>query len=50
MRYYCVEMGGTVKCGAVRYGTLAGCIWLRVCGTSELDRVDLYMIGVYVEI
>ncbi|WP_256718994.1 hypothetical protein [Paenibacillus odorifer] len=38
MRYYCVELGGTVKCG-----TVAGCIWLRVYGTSEMDRADLHM-------
>ncbi|MEK3945194.1 hypothetical protein [Paenibacillus sp. FSL H3-0310] len=40
MRYYCVEMGGTV----------AGCIWLRVYGTSEMDRADLHMVGLHVEI
>ncbi|WP_175620004.1 hypothetical protein NST50_04450 [Paenibacillus sp. FSL E2-0202] len=47
MRYYCVEMGGTVKsvrCGAVRCGTVAGCIWLRVYGNSEMDRADLHMV------
>ncbi|OMD65704.1 hypothetical protein BSK48_22535 [Paenibacillus odorifer] len=42
MRYYCVELDGTVK--SVRYGPLTGCIWLRVYGSSEMDRVDLHMV------
>ncbi|AWV31917.1 hypothetical protein [Paenibacillus odorifer] len=46
MRYYCVEMGDTVKCGMARWLGL----WLRVYGSSGVDRVDLLMVGLHVEI
>jgi hypothetical protein len=31
----------------VRYVTVAGCIWLRVYGTSEMDRADLLMVPLW---
>ncbi|MEK4464276.1 hypothetical protein MHB56_18955 [Paenibacillus sp. FSL H8-0315] len=31
----------------MRYGTVAGCIWLRVYGTSEMDRADLLMVPLW---
>ncbi|WP_143765061.1 hypothetical protein [Paenibacillus odorifer] len=32
---------------SVRYGTVAGCIWLRVYGTCEMDRADLHMVPLW---